>query len=295
LTDTPLDPLAVPAEAPIEPEPVSRSRLRTFISSVAKGVTVFALGFMLVVGALVAFLDTGPGHRLIVDRIAAMTPNSGLRIRIGRIEGSIWGRTQLKDVRLYDPDGLFAESSELRMDWRPISFLFNRLVINDLESDLVILHRLPHFIEPERPGPVLPQYDIHVGRLNVRQLRVDARITGRERTGSLQGEAEIRRGRALVRVLAEIRDPGPGAGAGGGDRLLMHIDAEPDRDRFDLEARVRAPANSVIGAMLGTRRPVRLDLGGHGGWARWAGSAQLDISAPAGRRRRPFCTASCSG
>ena len=39
-----------------------------------------------------------------------MTPASGLRIRIGRIDGSIWGRTQLRDVRLYDPDGLFAES-----------------------------------------------------------------------------------------------------------------------------------------------------------------------------------------
>ena len=150
-----LDPLDAPAEALADPQPVTRSRMRALISSIAKGITVFALGFMLIVGALVAFLDTGPGHRLIVDRIAAMTPHSGLRIRIGRIEGSIWRRTQLKDVRLYDPDGLFAESSEVRMDWRPISFLFNRLVINEMDSDLVILHRLPHFIQPERPGPVL--------------------------------------------------------------------------------------------------------------------------------------------
>jgi translocation and assembly module TamB len=284
LTDRPLEPLAAPAEALAEPEPVTRSRLRALISSLAKGITVFALGFMLIVGALVAFLDTGPGHRLIVDRIAAMTPHSGLRIRIGRIEGSIWGRTQLKDVRLYDPDGLFAESSEVRMDWRPISFLFNRLVINDAESDLVILHRLPHFIQPERPGPVLPQYDIHLGSLDVRQLRIGARVTGRERVGSLHGEAEIRRGRALVSLLVQVRD--------GGDRLLMRIDAEPSRDRFDLHARVRAPANSVGGAMLATRRPVRLDVGGRGGWARWAGSAQLDIS---GRRTADLALTNSSG
>ena len=284
MTDTPLDPLAAPPEALAEPRPVTRSRLRGLVSSTAKGIVVFALGLMLVFAALMAFLDTGPGHRLIVDRIAAMTPHSGLRIRIGRIEGSIWGRTQLKDVRLYDPDGLFAESSQVRMDWRPISFLFNRLVINDLESDLLILHRLPHFIQPERPGPVLPQYDVHVGRLDVRQVRIGAAITGRERTGSLQGEAEIRRGRALVRLLAQVRD--------GGDRLLIRIDAEPDRDRFDLEARVRAPANSVIGAMLATRRPVRLDVGGRGGWARWAGSAQLDIS---GRRTADLALTMNSG
>jgi translocation and assembly module TamB len=194
-----------------------------------------------------------------------MTPASGLRIRIGRIEGSIWGETELKDVRLYDPDGLFAESPEIRMDWRPISFLFNRLLIHELESDLVILHRLPDLIEPERPGPVLPAYDIHVGLLDVRQLRIDARVTGRERIGSLRGEAEIRSGRALIGMQAQIRD--------GGDRVLLRIDSGPDRDRFDIEARVRAPANSVVGAMLGTVRPVSLDVGGDGGWTRWTGAA----------------------
>ena len=85
---------------------------------------------------MLAFLDTEAGHRLIVDRIAAMTPASGLRVRIGRIDGSIWGRTELKDVRLYDPDGLFAESPEIDMDWRPLDFLWNSLVIHDLRSDL---------------------------------------------------------------------------------------------------------------------------------------------------------------
>src|SRR5690349_17720029 len=110
---------------------------------------------MVTFAGLVAFLDTGPGHRFIVDRIAAMTPASGLRIRIGRIDGSIWGRTELRDVRLYDPEGLFAESPELEMDWRPIDFLFGRLVIHELESDLVTLHRLPELIPSEEPGPVL--------------------------------------------------------------------------------------------------------------------------------------------
>src|SRR5688572_25150998 len=189
-------------EALADPQPRRRRGLRGWISTIAKGIVVVAIGLMLVFGALMAFLDTGPGHRFIVDRIAAMTPASGLRIRIGRIEGSIWGRTTLRDVRLYDPDGLFAESSEIGMDWRPISFLFNRLLIHELESDLVILHRLPALIEPEEPGPVLPDYDIHVGRLDVRQLRIGERVTGRERIGRLSGEAEIRRGRALIGLQA---------------------------------------------------------------------------------------------
>ena len=130
-------------------------------------------------------------------------------------------------------------------------------------------------------------------------------MTGRERVGSLGGEAEIRSGRALLGLDVAVRD--------GGDRLALRLDAEPDRDRFDLDARVDAPANSVVGAMLGTRRPVRLDLGGDGSWSRWAGRRPARHLRPAdrrlrpahdmpaaselaaGRRRRPSCGASCSG
>src|SRR5690606_18176517 len=105
------EPLAAPAETLAEPERRGRFEWRAWLSTLAKGVVAVTLGMMIVFAALMAFLDTGPGHRFIVDRIAAMTPASGLRVRIGRIEGSIWGRTILRDVRLYDPDGLFAESS----------------------------------------------------------------------------------------------------------------------------------------------------------------------------------------
>ncbi|HST37301.1 MAG TPA: translocation/assembly module TamB domain-containing protein [Allosphingosinicella sp.] len=231
------------------------------------------LGLALALAALVAFLDTGAGHRFIVDRIAAMTPKSGLRIRIGRIDGSIWGRTTLRDVRLYDPEGLFAQSPEIEMDWRPLDFLWNSLVVHELDSDLVILHRLPALNPPEEPRPLLPSYDVHLGQLQVRQLRIGARVTGRERVGSLTGQAEIEDGRALLGLDVAVRD--------GGDRISLRLDAEPERDRFDLDARVRAPAGGVAGAMLGTSRPVRLDLGGEGSWSRWQGQALLDVS---GRR-----------
>jgi translocation and assembly module TamB len=263
------------AEAVLEPEalpadPAPRRGLRFWLVSLAKFAVGVAIALLLAAGALIAFLDTGPGHRLIVDRIAAMTPSSGLRVRIGRIEGSIWRRTQLKDVRIYDPDGLFAESPGIDLDWRPLDFLWGRLQIHEARSDLVILHRTPQLIPSPEPRPILPDYDIHVGRLDVRQLRIGSAVTGRERSGSLTGEADIRAGRALVGLAAEIRD--------GGDRVRLRLDAEPDRDRFDIAARIEAPANSVVGAMVGTERPLRLVVGGDGVWTRWAGAAQLDVS-----------------
>lgn len=253
--------------------PTRRRGWRLWLVRFAKFLTGALLGLALALAAFMVFLDTSVGHRFIVDRIAAMTPQSGLRIRIGRIDGSIWGNTQLRDVRLYDPRGLFAESSKVEMDWRPIDFLWNSLVIHELQSDLVILHRMPALNPAQEPRPLLPEFDLHLGRLEVRQLRIGAAVTGRERIGSLSGEASIRRGRALLALDLAVR--------GSGDRLRLNLDAEPEADRFDLDARIRAPADSVVGAMLGTRRPVRLDLEGEGRYARWDGNALLDVS---GRR-----------
>ena len=51
----------------------------------------------LAVGGLI-LLDTAPGHRFIVDRLAQFETASGLKVRVARIEGSIYGETRLKGV-----------------------------------------------------------------------------------------------------------------------------------------------------------------------------------------------------
>jgi translocation and assembly module TamB len=248
-------------------------RRRRWLSRLAKTMVGAALGLALLAAALAVLLDTAPGHRFIADRIAAMAPDSGLQIRIGRIEGSIWSDTRLRDVRLYDPKGLFAESPLIEVDWQPLAWVTNRLVIHRLDADLATLHRLPRLLPSKRPGPVLPGFDIHVGRLRVAQMRIGKAVTGKPRVASLAGEAYIRSGRALVGLKAVVKD--------GGDRLILVLDAEPDRDRFDLDVDLVSPAGGIAGALLGTRRPIRLAVAGDGSWAAWNGNARLDLS---GRR-----------
>ncbi|MDB5684218.1 MAG: hypothetical protein JWM75_1916 [Sphingomonas bacterium] len=224
--------------------------------------------------ALIAFalfaIDTDAGHRLLADRIAALEIKSGLRIRIGRVDGSIWGDTRLRDVRLYDPQGLFLEIPELRLDWRPAAWLANRLDIDTLETDLAVLHRAPRLRPTGRTGSILPGFDIRIGRLAISSLRIEPALTGERRTGRVEGRADIRRGRALIDLKAFV--------AGGGDALTLLLDADPDRDRFDLEARLTAPGGGVFGTLIGTRRPVALAISGDGGWAQWNGKARLDMS-----------------
>jgi translocation and assembly module TamB len=270
---------------PVEeaPPPVRRRRMR-WLSRLAKLVVGLALALAILAGIGAVLLDTGAGHRFIADRIAAMAPHSGLRIRIGRIEGSIWGDTRLRDVRFYDPKGLFAEAPLVRVDWQPLGWIGNRLIIHDFDAELATLHRLPKLIPSEKPGPILPGFDIHVGHLRIAQLRLGKAVAGQPRVAALVGEADIRSGRALVRLQAAVR--------GGGDRLSLNLDAEPDRNRFDLDARIDSPARSVLGALVGTERPIALAVEGDGSWKDWRGTARLDLS---GRRAAELSLKAASG
>jgi translocation and assembly module TamB len=66
----------------------------------------FVALLFLFAGALV-LLDSAPGHRFIVDRLGRFETASGLNIRIGRIDGSIFGKSQLRNVRVSDGRGVF--------------------------------------------------------------------------------------------------------------------------------------------------------------------------------------------
>ncbi|HKT15931.1 MAG TPA: translocation/assembly module TamB, partial [Allosphingosinicella sp.] len=238
-----------------------------------KWVLGLVLAMLLLGAAVIALLDTGPGHRFLVDRIAELSPPSGLKIRIGRIEGSIWGKARLRDVRVYDPEGLFAESPAIDIDWHPAAWLYNSLSIDSLRSDLVIVHRLSKLRPGRKKGPLLPGFDIRVGRLDIAQLRFEKAVTGQRRIARLSGDIDIRSGRARVHLAAAVK--------GSGERLRLALDAEPDAKRFDLDVQLAAPADSVVGAMIGTKRPFALAIAGDGSWTIWAGRLNLAVS---GRR-----------
>jgi translocation and assembly module TamB len=262
-------------------EPAPR-RVRWW-SLLAKTMLSLVAGAMLMLLALGLLLDTDLGHRVLLDRVAAMTPSSGLRVRIGRIEGSIWGKTRLRDVRLYDPDGLWAEAPRMTLDWQPASWLWDRLAISEISSDLVIVHRAPRF-EPKRPRQSLPSYDVSIGRFDLAQLRFEPAVTGTRRTARVSGEAEYRSGRFLLDLDAAMR--------GGGDRIALLIDSAPDRDQLELELSLDAPADGVLVRMLGAAAPLRAEVRGDGSWTSWNGRARI---AAAGREAGDLRLAARSG
>ena len=231
------------------------------------------MALLLLVLGVLAGLDTDIGHRFIAERIAGIRGKDGMRYRIGRIDGSIYSAARLVDVRILDPQGLVLQVPQAQLDWRPLAWAQNRLEIRSLIIPQATWFKLPR---PNRTGekkPILPGFDIRVGRLEVGRLTVGPALAGgRARTGRLSGEADIRDGRAMVQLTATV----PGT-----DELRVLLDAEPDGDRFDMEVRAQGAANGVLAGLTGLRRPLALAVAGDGRWRRWRGSARAD----AGGRR----------
>ena len=101
MTDDVTDEAGAPQEAEAAPAAVVKPRRRWWRWPVGLVLGIVAL---LVVG--LAVLDTSIGHRWVADRIAALRPSNGLRYSVWRIEGSLFSKARLIDVRISDPKGL---------------------------------------------------------------------------------------------------------------------------------------------------------------------------------------------
>ncbi|BAV64359.1 translocation/assembly module TamB domain-containing protein [Sphingobium cloacae] len=225
---------------------------------------------LIAVGALV-WLDTPSGHRFLVSRIAGISPPSGLRIRVERIDGSIYRKAVLHGLELSDPKGRFFDAPRVELEWWPFAWLSNRLDIDRLAIPRATLHKLPKLNPSEREGPILPGFDIRLMELSVGQLAIDRSVAGRAQVATLSGDADIRGGRAIIDLSARV--------LGGEDALKIALDSRPDDDKFDLEVIMNAPKGGVLAAMAGLRQDANLRVHGKGSWTRWDGQLAGTLDA----------------
>ena len=251
-----------PPGAPTPVPPPRRRWLRALLGWAAALIGVLAMAAGLV--------DTSIGHRFVTDTIAGLKPSNGLRYSIGRIDGSIYSRATLIDVRVRDSKGLVFLAPRAELDWAPLRWLHNRLDISSLHVSSATLSKLPQTLPSGKQGPILPDFDIRIGALSIDRLVVGRAVTGTERIGRVQASADIHRGRALVDLAAMVA---------GSDRVRVRLDARPDHDRFDLAAHARGSATGLLAKLAGFARPIALDIAGKGSWRTWRGTAVADIGS----------------
>ncbi len=232
---------------------------------------VFALAVALlaVVGVGLEWLRADEGRAFVTNQIGRIAPHSGLRVRVGRLDGNPVKAFVAHDVVLSDPSGPFLVIPRVSVDWRPFAFAQNRLVIQILDAPEARWLRVPAFRPSLDPNqPLLPGFDILIRHFRVDRLVVDPAVAGRAAVVSLGGRADVAGGRAVV--VANGRST-------AGDALTLDLDARPDDDRFKLKARLDAPVGSLAARTAGLARAASLSVDGAGSWTHWRGALAADI------------------
>lgn len=238
------------------------------VAKLLGGIALVGLGLVLITMLALAGLNTDPGRGFVARQLARIAPESGLTLSVGRLEGSLYGRLLIRDLRVSDPKGVFATSPLVVLDWRPTALLQNHVAVNELSAETVRVLRLPIFNETTTEGPILPNIDITVRRLNVDRIVLEPPVAGRRQVLALNGRAEIADRRAIVTANAR---------ATAGDRLTLKLDAVPDDNRFDIDADLSAPAGGVVAGLAGLDRPLTARVSGQGSWANWRGALQARL------------------
>ena len=259
----------VATQMPDEPETRDENTRK---KSVGGRIARWAFGILavlaLLVAGLVAGLNSPVGKRWITDQIANLEPQNGLRIKVGRIEGNIYGDAVLHDLTLSDPKGVFLTVPRAEIDWRPLAWANNRLDIRSLVVRRGELKRLPELNPGDPDSPMLPGFDIEIGHLELENFTLAEGIAGDQRRRlNLTGSADVHNRRAMVKADGRFD---------AGDRLVVDLTAEPDGDVFDADVRVDAPANGVITSLAGLEGAYAARLAGDGTWSKWAGKLLVD-------------------
>ena len=253
------------AESPDKP----RSKLVTWRWPMRSLVALAVLLILGLIGAAI-WLDSDSGHRFIIRQVEAQAPENGLRIRIDDIEGSIYAGAQVQGLELADPKGRFFHAGTVAVEWNPLAWIFNELNISEAVITRAKLDRLPELIDSGEDQPFLPNFDIFIGAFRADNLELGPAITGSSQFADLSGSADIRAGRAMVLLDA--------ATTRSGDKILLALNAEPDREKLDIDAEIIAPAGGVLAGMLGLEQDLSVNLEGDGSWRKWDGEFKALIN-----------------
>ncbi len=225
------------------------------------GIAVAVLVALVV--ALIAGFNTGPGKRFIAGKLAGYTTQSGINIRVGRIEGSIYSHMVLHGLEVRDQNGVFLTSPSVAIDWHPFAYLHSKIDLDSVTAADVRMLRNPSLKPvPSAPdAPTIPDIDLTLGHLHVDRFTLDPPVTGRRHIVRIDGGAVIADRRAQLSVDADAL---VAPGVAGGDKLRLRIDAVSDMDRLLVIVKLSAPAGGLVDSYGKLGRPLQLTVGGQG-------------------------------
>ena len=270
----------MPGATPAAAETATKVKPRNWPMTVLRWIGLSLLGLILLFALFLIGLNSDAGRRFVVTQVEKYEFENGMKIGIGRLDGSLYGRMVIRNFTLSDPTGVFLESPEVRVDWRPIRYFANHVDVRSATAATMTMRKMPAFkVVPDTGEPLLPDLDIDVGALRVDRFIFEPAVAGERQEARLAGKIAIANRRAQITANAATI----GANAKG-DTLALLLDAVPEANRFDVTMNVTAPQGGVIAAMGGFKESLTAKLAGRGDWKVWNGNLTADLgTAPLAR------------
>jgi translocation and assembly module TamB len=249
---------------------------RSWPLTILRWIGLTLLGLVLLFALFLVGLNSDAGRRFVVTQIEKYEFENGMKIGIGRLDGSLYGRMIIRNFTLSDPKGVFLASPEVRVDWRPIRYLANHVDVRSATAATMTMRKLPEFkVVPDTGEPLLPDLDIDVGLVRVDRFVFEPPVAGERQVAKLNGKIAIADRRAQVTANAETI-----AGGGGqGDALKLVLDAVPEANRLAVKLDLTAPQGGVLAAMGGFKETLTAKLDGRGDWKTWNGNLTANLGA----------------
>ncbi len=261
--------------APVAAEAAPAAARRNWPMTILRWLGLALLGLILLFALLLVGLNSDAGRRFVVTQIEKYEFENGMKIGIGRLDGSLYGQMVIRNFTLSDPKGVFLASPEVRVDWRPIRYFANHVDVRSATAATMTMRKIPAFkVVPDTGEPLLPDLDIDVGALRVDRLIFEPAVAGERQEARLTGKVAIADRRAQITANAET----VGANAKG-DTLALLLDAVPEANRLAMTLDVTAPQGGVLAAMGGFSEPLTAKLTGRGDWKAWNGTLVANLGA----------------
>ena len=212
---------------------------------------------LLTIAVFALWCDTRVGHEFVERKITATKFDNGLAIRIGQIEGSIFGTMQVKEVEFCDPSGIFAAIPRMTIAWNPFQLIAGDLEIGEFSAESARLIRKPAFFKSNRANSALPFDRIEIERFAIERIELEPGVTGQRHRASASGSLVVMESGIYANIAMEAS---MGAGLAGGDKFDLTIRPAQSGLGFDLSGTMSAPADGLFAALTGKAVPIQLDF-----------------------------------
>lgn len=219
-----------------------------------------------------AAMQTSLARNMLAEAMGDALSSPQTKVEVRGISGWLPSAPRISRITVADEEGIWLELDGITVDWHPLSLVWGAIDVDTLSISQIRWTRQPG--GPARADSretSLPAFKLSL--FQVKSIRVDAAVAGREARLSLDGHADLREPASRAAVALNLRQ------ADGPARIHGDIDWNPDANMFRLAVKANDSAGGILPALAGLPpdAPLAVDLASTGTLDDWTSSLKASV------------------